>query len=283
MCFDRTGDSNAMALYQLLDQREQLCWKHHTTRRRADVRTAITAAYTHLIEQWHPGDGIYLFGAGSGAACAQALARLLGTIGVLDGELRSYMLATYALPRTPRSDVDWRHVSAVAAGLADHDEVAVPVRFLGLWDTARVAGTDGAVNAEAGRHAMAIDDRPTLQRVSGVDEVWFRGSHRDITSGSLTLDWMLDGAVQAGLRVSAPPPAQVEPDHPAFALPLRRVPDDAVVHASVEMHVRSHPQYWRRLPARVMWTDRDWLDRGERLMNAGHGLMLPRQPLAAAS
>ncbi|GAA2533595.1 phospholipase effector Tle1 domain-containing protein [Mycolicibacterium diernhoferi] len=283
LCFDHSGESNATTLFRLIDQAGQVGWRQYTNRRPEDARAAVASAYTHLVDHWQPGDDVFVFGAGSGAACAQALTRLLGTIGVLDGELRSYMLATYALPRTARTAQEWRHVTEVAAGLAERDDITLTVRFLGLWDTVRVRGTAGPVNVVAGRHALAIDAARPPQHVEGVDEVWFRGSHRDIVSSPLTLDWMLDGAERAGLRVHRAPSAHVEAESSALNLGLRRLPDNAVVHASVQMHVRTHPGYWRRLPARVQWADGDWLDRGERLLTAGPVAPLQPHTLATAS
>lgn len=282
LCFDRSGESNATTLFRLVEA-GQVGWRQYTNSRPEDARASVASAYTHLVDHWEPGDDVYVFGAGSGAACAQALTRLLGTIGVLDGELRSYMLATYALPRTARTAQEWRHVTEVAAGLAEDDDLALPVRFLGLWDCTRIRGTAGPVNVVAGRHAVAIDGGPNLQRVEGVDEVWFRGSHRDVVSSPLTLDWMLEGAAQAGLRVDRTPSAHAERESSALNVGLRRLPEDAVVHASVQMHVRMHPRYWRRLPARVRWADQDWLDRGERLLASTPVAPLRTPALAAAS
>ena len=42
----------------------------------------------------------------------------------------------------------------------------------------------------------------------------------------------------------------------------------ALVHASVDVYLRAHPDYWRRLPAHVVWADTDWLARSERLVHA---------------
>lgn len=283
LCFDHSGESNATALFRLVDQAGQVGWRQYTRNRPEDARASVASAYTHLVDHWDPGDEVFVFGAGSGAACAQALTRLLGTIGVLDGELRSYMLATYALPRTTRTAQEWRHVTEVAAGLAEHDDITLQVRFLGLWDATRIRGTAGPVNVVSGRHAVAIDGAPNLQRVEGVDEVWFRGSHRDVVSSPLSLDWMLDGAAQAGLRVDRTPSAHAEPESSALNIGLRKLPDDAVVHASVRMHLQAHPRYWRRLPAQVQWADQDWLDRGERLIAGTLGSPLRPRALATAS
>lgn len=283
LCFDQAGETNAAAVFRRVDPADQISWHRHTSRRSEQARQAVSAAYDFLTEHWHPGDPVYVFGAGSGAACAQALARLLGTIGVLDGELRDYMLSTYALPRTERSAQEWRRVTEVAAGLAERDDIAVPVRFLGLWDSAPIRGAGGPVDVVEGRHALAIDGGPSLQRVDGVDEVWFRGNHRDIVGGALTLEWMLDGAAQAGLRLDTAPSVHAEPDGSALTLALRRLPEAAAVHASVQMHLHNHPRYWRRLPARVQWHDLDWLDRGERLLAAERTAPTPARVLATAS
>lgn len=282
LCFGEDRPSNVTALLTVLDQ-TQTVWHHEVPRRRRAAsdaaRTAITAGYRHLMQQWEPGDQIYVFGAGHGAACAQALSRLLGTIGVLDGELIDYMLATYAVPRTPRTGADWRSIAAVAAGLTAQPDIAVPVRFLGLWDTTRVRGTAGPVDVIEGRHAIAIDGGPLLQRVDGVDEVWFRGTHRGVLSDTVTLDWMLDGATRAGLSIGTVPVARPVVERlDTRARGLRRMPDTAAVHASVEQYVRAHPAYWRRLPAEVVWADTEWLARTERLVPSG-----PRQPITATT
>lgn len=279
LCFGQDGHSNAAELFDLLDD-TQLTWSYAVPQRRRgaadEARGAITAGYRHLMTHWRPGDDIFVFGAGRGGSCAQAISRLLGTIGVLDGELIDYMLATYAVPRTPRSGQDWQDIGAVAAGLTAYADVAIPVRFLGLWDAARTAGTAGSVEVLAGRHAMAIDGGPRFQRVDGVEEVWFRGTHRSVISDALTLEWVLDGATRAGLRVRTEPAAPSTLRREPLVRGTRRIPDAAAVHASVEMHVRAHPHYWRRLPAEVVWTDTDWLARAERLVQAE-----PQRPLAS--
>ena len=245
------------------------------------------------MDRWEPDDRIYLFGVGRGGYCAVSLARLLGTVGVLpnnsDG-LLDYALATYAVPRTHRSAQDWQRITGVARQLAGGHDVAVLVRFLGLWDAVkppglpRTSAAEPLTNVQAGRHARAIDGSPpdTLGvRSDCVEEVWFRGSHGDVAGAAtdgpapadISLDWVLDGAAAAGAAVSdtrrglAPTPTEAS----ALAgmsrtLSLHRPPENASVHASVDIYLRAHPQYWRRLPARVMWADRDWLARGERLV-----------------
>jgi hypothetical protein len=315
LCFDRARGhlgsreaTNAEALLRLLEESdEQITWYHPGTplpasdRRLAglrwreaavdDARATIAEAYEFLVDWWHPGDRIFMFGVGRGASCAHALTRLLGTVGVLP-DLMDYVLATYALPRTRRSPQDWQRVTMLAARLAGHREIGVPVQFLGLWDMARVPGRQATpvTNVVAGRHAVAVDGGHgplaghLVEAPECVEEVWFRGAHCDVAGGpgacwplaDIALDWMLDGAAQAGVavrggsRCEAPTPSEYDAlAGSARTISLRRLPASPLVHASVDVYLRAHPEYWRRLPAHVVWADADWLARSERLVDAG--------------
>jgi hypothetical protein len=326
LCFDRARDhpgpreaSNAEALLRLLDESgEQVTWYHPgtrpptTERRRSarlrwreaaddDARATIAEAYEFLVDWWQPGDRIFIFGVGRGASCAHALTRLLGTVGVLP-ELMDYVLAAYAVPRTRRSAGDWQRVTLTAARLAGHREIGVPVQFLGLWDMAKVPGRQETpvTNVVAGRHAVAVEG-PLPGHLVGapecVEEVWFRGAHCDVAGGpgacwplaDIALDWMLDGAVRAGVtlrggsRYEAPTPSEYDAlAESARTISLRRLPASPLVHASVDVYLRAHPEYWRRLPAHVVWADTDWLARSERLVDAGPP-MAPAEPAVFAA
>ena len=66
---------------------------------------------------------------------------------------------------------------------------------------------------------------------------------------------MLDGVVKAGAIIGGESqprsPAPTELDalaEGARSLRFRKVPEDALVHASVDVYLRAHPDYWRRLP-----------------------------------
>jgi uncharacterized protein (DUF2235 family) len=328
LCFDRARDhsglrdaTNAESLLHLLDESdEQITWYHPGTpttdgsklarlrwREAAadEARTAVAEAYEFLVDNWDRGDRIYLFGVGRGAYCAHALAQLLGTVGVLP-DLMDYVLAAYAVPRTRRSPQDWRRVTAVAARLAGHREIGVPVQFLGLWDMVSVPGRHAAreplTNVVAGRHAVAIDGRfgprHLVSSPDCVEEVWFRGAHCDVAGGpgacwplaDIALDWMLDGAMQAGVTVrdashcEAPAPSEYDAvAGSAHTISLRRLPASPLVHASVDIYLRACPEYWRRLPARVVWTDVDWLARSERLVQAEPSAPLAKPAVLAAA
>jgi hypothetical protein len=217
-----------------------------------------------------------------------------------------YVLAAYAVPRTRRSPHDWRRLRMLTARLAGHREIGVPVEFLGLWDMVSVPGRHGAGeplnNVVAGRHAVAVDGRygphHLVSSPETVDEVWFRGAHCDVTGGpgacrplaEIALDWMLDGAVRAGVAMRdaghAEAPAPTEFDAlagSARTISLRRLPANPLVHASVDMYLRAHPEYWRRLPGRVVWADTDWLARSERLVQTESQAEPAEPPVLAAA
>jgi hypothetical protein len=326
MCFDRTrrnrepeSATNASRLFHLLDNgAEQLAWYHSgdgpggtkMLRRckasAGDARAAIAEAYQFLMDRWEPGDRIYLFGIGRGGYCAQALTRMLSTVGLLP-ELMDYVLGAYALPRTRRTRQDWMRVTQVASQLEQQREIPVPVRFLGLWDALRVSSVprrsmpDPMPNVEFGRHAVAIDGRPGERLVASasdhIEEVWFRGAHCDVAGGpgacaplaEISFDWMLDGAIDAGLAIAAQRMSTVSGPGQFDALAetpptisIRKVPEDAAIHSSVALYLHEHPRYWRRLPFHVAWTDHDWAARGERLVRL-QGAPLGRVPVATAS
>jgi len=312
MCFDVAGDTNATKLFGLLDQcGEQVIWYHCDTagpwqRTALDgARKAIGEAYEFLSHTWEQGDRIFVFGADRGGYCAHALTRLLGTVGVLPStwsDLVDFALSAYALPRTPRTVCDWWRVRHLIEDLNGDIDVAVPVAYLGTWDAVRAPGLpvlsdDAQGNVLCARHALAIDDGPLHRQVlptpsDGVDVVWFRGGHCDVAGGAgacepsagIALDWILDGALTAGVRA----PHDTLYASPAHAdalagsghgMAIRRPPADARVHASVEVYLQAHPEYWRRLPSRIVWADTDWLARGERLVALPSSTAAPdRQP-----
>ncbi|MDV3127691.1 DUF2235 domain-containing protein [Mycobacterium sp. 21AC1] len=324
LCFDQADErsgphdaTNTQALFRLLDTDEQqVGWYHNGAtpahgaalmpgRRSAvvrDSRAAVIDAYRFVDSYWEPGDHIFLFGGGHGGHRARELATLLGTVGLLPArsdDLGDYALATYVLPTTARTPQDWHRVSRLTAQLLGDDETAIPVRFLGTWDGMRIPGSPQFIgpltNIDGGRHAVAIDGgRHTIHHCDAVDEVWFRGAHCDIAGGygacwplaDIALDWVLTGAVEAGLLVADRLSSPTELDALAGSAPtigLHRPPLDARVHASVEVHLQAHPQYWRRLPARIEWADADWLARGERLVTAPTTARVEREILTAAA
>jgi uncharacterized protein (DUF2235 family) len=301
LCFDADGVGSASELFGLLDQsNDQVTWYHRdaVSRRQRDAfrgaRAAVGEAYEFVSRHWDPGDRLFVFGAGRGGYCAHALTRLLGIVGVLpstSSDLVDFALSAYALPRTPRTACDWWRVRQLIEDLNDDVVMDVSVAFLGTWDAVRTQGLpallpDAHANVVTARHALAIDGGPLHRQIvpvpsGGVDAVWFRGGHCDIAGGpgactpltGIAVDWVLAGALSAGagLRSDAlyatPLPGHADAlAGTVHGVPWRKPPVDASVHASVGAYLQAHPEYWRRLPSRIVWADDDWIARGERLV-----------------
>jgi hypothetical protein len=148
------------------------------------------------------------------------------------------------------------------------DDVVEPnpeIRFLGVWDVVAAFGLAnlGALDLNIGHHialpksrlkfgfhAMALDERrpsflPT--RLKGAYEVWFRGVHSDVGGGNgnkglndITLKWMMNKALAAGLPITAADIAALKPDpstapllDPKLRLKLRLISKVDRVHNTV--------------------------------------------------
>lgn len=182
--------------------------------------TGLTAkvemAYAYLMENWRPGDRVFLFGFSRGAYAVRVLAGMLHALGLLPhggNNLVPYVMRLFKSirnrkPTTNRSDTSWywklcdefRWTFARPVPGAGDDR-RFPVHFLGVWDTvssvrwvwepARFPFT--ALNPSIGvvRHAVSIDERRWFFRQNlmqpahrqDFEELWFPGVHGDIGGG----------------------------------------------------------------------------------------------------
>lgn len=206
----------------------------------AGVRENLGEAYGWLMREWAPGDHIFLFGFSRGAYTARALSGLIGTVGVLrrgSENLIPYVIATYARP-TGEKHFKLKDLYALAHAFGQHypgddgrKRVAVPVHYLGAWDTVNSIGllrwqvtwpyTDQLRYVRRVRHAVAIDEwrrvfRPSLvtpTNHSHLEEAWFAGIHADVGGtypgddalSRISLKWVVEGALEEGLLVDTGP------------------------------------------------------------------------------
>ncbi|WEG09297.1 DUF2235 domain-containing protein [Microbacterium horticulturae] len=208
------------------------------------MRAKVSRAYGWLVEHYRPGDRIYIFGFSRGAYTARALAALLARPGLLRSgseHLVDYAVAQYVKPAGTRKAVAQRAreakafadalcwgtagepISGATGGFAAstpddlaHDIHAIPVEYLGLWDTVEAwfAGlgsldwpdTASLWNVRRIRHAVSIDEarRPfrylPIECRAACEEVWFPGVHCDVGGtfanhelASIALKWVFDG------------------------------------------------------------------------------------------
>lgn len=186
------------------------------------VSQNISDAYQFLMENYEPGDKVYLFGFSRGAYTARALAAMLYKVGLLRPG-RENMLP-YALKMFKR-ELNLRTYIGFKRTFSRH----CPIHFMGLWDTVKSVGwiydpltlqftmrnpTVGVV-----RHAVSIDERRCFYRQNlwgkpykdqDVEQVWFAGVHCDVGGGypedesglsKIALKWITDEAINHGLLV----------------------------------------------------------------------------------
>ncbi|MFX1757600.1 Uncharacterized conserved protein [Rhodococcus gordoniae] len=189
------------------------------------IKTNLAEAYAFLMNQWEPGDRIYLFGFSRGAYTARAFAGMLHVIGIprpAAENLVQYAIARYA-PRGEWTEENEKAAQEFSATVcrAPNGSFSVPVHYLGIWDTVSAPGlfrrdlhfvkTEDLPNVEAGRHAVSIDEyrRPykaDLVTNAAIQEAWFTGVHSDVGGGfkddrlaNISLLWVLDGAREHGV------------------------------------------------------------------------------------
>ena len=201
----------------------------------------VQECYRFLVDNYEPGDKLYLLGFSRGAFTARSTVGLVRNCGILRPEHRMRITEAYGLYRSPDKDSE---PSSIAAELfrRSYSYGETYVDFVGVWDTVGALGIpiDGfrppllsrqwtfhdtklsryVLNAY---HAIAIDERrrpfrPTLWVDQGdaedqtLEQVWFAGVHCDVGGGyrdpglsEIPLLWMTEKARGCGLAF--------KPDH----------------------------------------------------------------------
>jgi uncharacterized protein (DUF2235 family) len=207
----------------------------------AGLTGKVERAYRFLMMNHRDGDAICLFGFSRGAYTVRVLASLLHTFGLLGPEhenLLPYVMKQFGAARKelghegPRAQAWWtlcdEFRQTFARPVAGSQDRRMPIHFLGAWDTVSSVGwvwdpaaypfTARNPSISTVRHAIAIDERRAFfranrfGRVEGQDllELWFAGVHADIGGGypesegglwRVAFEWMLEQAIDAGLRV----------------------------------------------------------------------------------
>ena len=196
----------------------------------------ILDGYRYLVQNYAPGDEVYLFGFSRGAYTVRALCGLVNNCGILKRAEAPRIQQAFEHYKKPGKDYAPTGIQSLAFRAA-HSHPSRQVRFVGVWDTVGALGVPFSLmglfdskdefydtklgsNVSIACHALAIDERredfePTLWLPrSGLDlqQVWFAGSHSDINGGygpddhglraaDYPLAWMLNEAKDAGLGV----------------------------------------------------------------------------------
>ncbi len=205
----------------------------------------ISDAYRYLMEEYEPGDHVYIFGFSRGAYTARALTGMLHMLGLLHSG--SWNQIPYALElyrkRVPKDEDGKAEHFKTARGFKDTFSRECKPHFIGVWDTVKTVGVWDALKIQAkwqtalpytfsmpdvafGRHAISIDERRSRFRPNmwshrednTMQQVWFAGVHSDIGGGykesglsDIALNWMLKGAQHQGLSLRADAYDQIHP------------------------------------------------------------------------
>lgn len=201
-------------------------------------------AYKFLAANYKSGDQVYLFGFSRGAHTVRVLAGLIHLVGLLrphQAHLSNYALTAYKQANLKDDyKIAWRVQEVL-------ETQQVTIRFMGCWDTVSsviiprsdrfyipslesLPFTNSNTSVQVFRHALAIDERRRMFRVSewqepqkfksnpfvkdekaiaqDIKQVWFSGVHSDIGGGypeaesgtaKIPLQWMVEEAAEHGL------------------------------------------------------------------------------------
>ncbi len=195
----------------------------------------IQDGYRFIVQNYHPGDQLFLFGFSRGAYTVRSLAGMLNNCGILRRtnahlipEAFKFYKKRSAKPGSPEARA-WRKRHSI-------DPQRGVVDFIGVWDTVGALGMPTRVlafveesdlffdpvlgsNVRVARHVVSIDERrgdfvPTLwdpKESADLKQVWFAGVHSDVGGGykptkekkllsDIPLAWMAREAEAFGLE-----------------------------------------------------------------------------------
>ncbi|WP_298775938.1 DUF2235 domain-containing protein [uncultured Shewanella sp.] len=193
--------------------------------------------YRFIVNHYHQGDHIYLFGFSRGAATVRSLSLFMLFFGLLPKEQPE--LIDIALNIYKLNNAQLRQQEANKF-IKQHQSKACDIHFIGVWDTVAALGLPNRIlvqflssipackhqfhdfkisaNVKHAYHALAIGETrgifsPLLWRQKAhptqtLKQVWFSGVHSDIGGGyendglsNIPLFWMLEQAIHHGLMV----------------------------------------------------------------------------------
>ena len=206
------------------------------------TKARIKEAYLFLCTQFarRRGDRVFIFGFSRGAFAARSLAGFVSRVGTLLASRPDLVEAAYEIYEQQDLDPEDTLLSVYLEKFANvkmirsiEDDGALPIHFLGVWDTVGALGLPGrlrrftAAHTEKhqvelpptvmkARHALALHElravfTPLLWIRGGhrnLEQVWFPGAHADVGGGyhpiesglaDTALKWMSDEASREGL------------------------------------------------------------------------------------
>ena len=192
--------------------------------------------YRYIVQNYSPGDELYLFGFSRGAYTIRCLCGMINNCGILKRPEAPLIQEAFDLYKksgkafAPKGEKSIKFRN-------QHAHEKKEVKFVGVWDTVGAMGipisflglfddkdefydTKIGSNVTIARHALAIDEqrvdfKPTIwlpREHMDIQQVWFAGAHCDIggnykpdKDGTVLSDnalaWMIREAEKAGLKI----------------------------------------------------------------------------------
>lgn len=198
--------------------------------------------YDWLARRYCEGDEIWVFGFSRGAYTARSLVGLIRKCGLLHVVTPALLDKAEKLYRDKKAHPDGEACRA----FRDSYSLEPRIHFIGVWDTVGALGIPGTMLSELGKyswhdtelssivdhayHAAALDehreaydvalwtsqDGQQKERNLDVEQRWFIGAHANVGGGygmddhlaDLPLQWMLEKAMAAGLKLDSFVPAE---------------------------------------------------------------------------
>jgi uncharacterized protein (DUF2235 family) len=204
----------------------------------------ILQAYLFIMNNYEPGDELFLFGFSRGAFTVRSLSGLIRNSGILNMKYTDKIPRAYNLYRSRHPSYHPKEFEATLFRKTYAVEEVTQIKFIGVWDTVGALGnplflkgvvsernefhdTELSSKIENAFHALAIDEkRKNFQAAlwhqqkdaknQTLEQVWFPGVHSDVGGGypetglsDISLKWMMEKAQGCNLNFN---PLPIQPD-----------------------------------------------------------------------
>jgi uncharacterized protein (DUF2235 family) len=204
----------------------------------------ILQAYFFIMNNYEPGDELFLFGFSRGAFTVRSLSGLIRNSGILNMKYTDRIPRAYNLYRSRHPTYHPKEFEATLFRKTYAVEEVTKIKFIGVWDTVGALGnplflkgivsernefhdTELSSKIENAFHALAIDEkRKNFQAAlwhqqkdsagQTLEQVWFPGVHSDVGGGypetglsDIPLNWMMEKAQSCNLKFDA---VEMHPD-----------------------------------------------------------------------
>ncbi|MDP5145797.1 DUF2235 domain-containing protein [Shewanella sp. ULN5] len=196
----------------------------------------IVDCYRYIVQNYSPGDEIWLFGFSRGAYTVRCLSGLINNCGIVKRPEAKYIQKAFDHYKTQAA----KYAPDGSQSIAFRDQYSHPSRdvaFIGVWDTVGAMGipfsflglfedkdefydTKIGGNVKVARHALAIDEHredfaPTIWSPKdsvSIEQMWFAGAHSNVGGSyppdadgtalsDIPLQWMMQQAELSGLNI----------------------------------------------------------------------------------